>query len=196
MELTALIVSMLAVLTSIFLGLRALMLARHSNTMPVLIDLFREHRSIRFAEGRRFAYKDLAKHDLSQGLPGLPEEKQELIRDLVYFYDNLGALVAHGIVDIAPISGYLGGSVVMVWEKVRPLVEAERNRRSNSEIPARWQMYFENLYCLVLENPPEEAREAQGLWRLNASMQHTVRLPAKSGTWPFIRARRYRGRSA
>jgi len=82
MELAALIVSMLAVLTSIFIGLRALMLARHSNTMPVLIDLFREHRSIRFTEGRRFAYKDLAKYDLSQGLPGLPEEKQELIRNL------------------------------------------------------------------------------------------------------------------
>jgi len=115
---------------------------------------------------------------------------------LVYFYDNLGALVAHGIVDIAPVSGYLGGSVVMVREKVRPLVEAERNRRTNSTVSARWQMYFENLYCLVLENPPEEAREAQGLWRLNASTQHTVRWPAKTGAWPFIRARRYRGGSA
>ena len=166
MELAAVIISILAVATSVFLGSRALTLARHSNTIPVLVDLFGEHRNTRLADARQFVYNDLAKHDLSLGLGGLPEEKQTLVRDLAWFYDNLGALVTHGVVDVAPISGYLGGSVIAVWEKMEPLVEAERKRRSNLYDPQRWQMYFENLYRLIRENPPEKARASQSLWRL------------------------------
>jgi hypothetical protein len=50
MELAALIISIVALAVSVLLGWKALILARHSNTMPVLIDLFREHRSDRLAE--------------------------------------------------------------------------------------------------------------------------------------------------
>src|ERR1041384_7629454 len=104
MELAALAISIVALTTSVLLGWRALMLSRQSNTMPVLIDLFREHRSDRLASARQFVHHQLGDYDLTKGLSELPEEKQTLVRELAWFYDNLGALIAHGIVDVAPVS--------------------------------------------------------------------------------------------
>jgi hypothetical protein len=142
-------------------------LARHSDSMPVLVDLFREHRSARLAAAREFVHVELPKHDVSAGLIGLPEDERILVRDLAWYYDNLGALVAHGVVDIAPVSGYLGGAVLKVWEDLHPLVEAERGKRvDRGADPQRWQIYFENLYHLVKAEPPQRARAKQKLWRL------------------------------
>lgn len=49
---------------------------------------------------------------------------------------------------------------------MQPLVEAERKKRHGQYDPERWQIYFENLYHLTLEHPPEKVRSAQQLWRL------------------------------
>lgn len=174
MELAAVIISIVAVATSVLLGWRALTLSRQSNTMPVLIDLFREHRSDRLADARYFVHHQLDEYDLSKGLSELPEEKRSLIRDLAWFYDNLGALVTHGIIDVSPVSGYLGVSVLAVWEKMQPLIEAERVERQDSFDPQRWQIYFENLYYLIQNMPPEKARSTQRLWRLQRSTHAEV----------------------
>lgn len=168
MAMAAIIISIVAAATSIILGWRALKLARHSNTMPVLIDLFREHRSPQLAEARQFVYSELANHDLSLGLDALPEDKRACVRDLAWFYDNLGTLVAHGVIDIAPVSGYLGQSVMVYWERMQPLIQAEREKRQDSHDPNRWQIYFENLYQVIREQSPEEARSAQRMWRLKS----------------------------
>lgn len=169
MEPAAVTISIVALATSVFLGWKALTLSRQSNTMPVLIDLFREHRSERLADARHFVHHQLGEYDLTKGLSELPEEKQTLVRELAWFYDNLGSLVTHGIIDVAPVSGYLGVSVLAVWEKMRPLIETERIRRQDSRDPQRWQIYFENLYHLIQEMPPEKARSTQRLWRLQRS---------------------------
>ena len=168
MELAALIISIVALVASTVVSGRAVMLARHSNSMPVLVEMFREHRSSYLAQAREFVHSELSACDLSNGLVGLPEDKRELVRDLAWFYDNLGALVADGVVDIAPVSGYLGGAVVKVWEDLWPLVEAERTKRqSRGSDPQRWQIYFENLYHLVKASPPQRSRASQRLWRLS-----------------------------
>ncbi|QQM38060.1 hypothetical protein [Streptomyces liliifuscus] len=105
----ALMVSVVALGVSGWASLRQLRLAQHANTLPVLVDLFREHRSVRLAGARQFVHERLPGCDLSAGLDGVPEAERELVRELAWFYDNLGALVAHGVVDIEPVSGYLGG---------------------------------------------------------------------------------------
>lgn len=166
MALAAVIISIIAVVATVILGWRTLILTRHSNTMPVLIDLFREHRSERLAAARQFVYFDLPGCDLSLGMDGLPEEKKGLVRDLAWYYDNLGTLVAHGVIDIAPVSGYLGQSVLLNWEIMQPLIQAERKKRQDSYDPERWQIYFENLYQLIREQSPEKARSSQRMWRL------------------------------
>ncbi len=163
MQLAALVISIVALLTSTLTGARAITLARHSNAMPVLVDLFREHRSPELAYGRYFVHNQLPT-DVTAGLHSLPEDKRAVIRNLAWFYDNLGALVTHGVVDIAPVSGFLGGAILSVWEDLRPLVDAERNKRQGRDPdPQRWH-YFEILYELVKAHPPLRSRTSQRLW--------------------------------
>lgn len=180
MALAAVIISILAVMTSVILGWKALTLARHSNTMPVLIDLFREHRSERLGDARHFVYFDLPKCDLSRGMDGLPDDKKSLVRELAWFYDNLGTLVTHGVIDIEPVSGYLGQSVLVYWERMQSLIQAERKKRQGQYDQERWQIYFENLYHLIRELPPEKARSAQRMWRL----QKPADAPTRIGGYP------------
>ncbi|MGI5405179.1 DUF4760 domain-containing protein [Streptomyces chartreusis] len=169
MEIAAVLVSVVALGVSGLASLRQLRLTEHANTLPVLVDLFREHRSVRLARARRVVYEQLPTYDLSAGLAALPESEGELVRELAWFYDNLGALVTHGVVDIEPVSGYLGGSVISVWERMEPLVQAERSTRARNDLPDpnRWQEYFENLYHLVRETQAQQARAQTRLWRLS-----------------------------
>ncbi|WP_435820590.1 DUF4760 domain-containing protein [Micromonospora purpureochromogenes] len=166
MEVAALIFSAVALATSVIMTRRQLTLARHNNSLPVLIDLFREHRTARLFEARQFVHNGLPKYDVRRGYAGLPERERELVRDLACYYDNLGALVLHEVVDVELVAGYLGGSVVAAWKKLRPLIEAERQMRAQHTDPRRWQEYFENLALLMGEVPPNRARGSRALWRL------------------------------
>ncbi|MGW0576257.1 DUF4760 domain-containing protein [Streptomyces sp. NPDC002920] len=168
MEKAALVVSLVALGVSGAMSLRQVRLSQHANALPVVVDLFREHPSVQVAKARTFIHRELPAYDLSLGLAGLPEEKQDLVRELAWYYDNLGALVTHGVVGIEPVCGYLGGSVISVWERLEPLVAVERSRRSQNGLPdpTRFQEYFENLYHLVRETPPEQTRAQTRLWRL------------------------------
>ncbi|MFE1556708.1 hypothetical protein ACFW6V_17220 [Streptomyces sp. NPDC058734] len=168
MGVVALVLSGLALVVSGAASVRQLRLARHANTLPVLVDLFREHRSDHLATARLYVFRDLPHCDPSAGLAGLPQDKQELVRDLAWYYDNLGALVTHGVVDLGPVSGYLGGSVINMWEGIAPFIEAERAQREAAQMAdiVRPQVYFENLYHLVRKNLPATARAAEPLWRL------------------------------
>ncbi|MGW5640131.1 DUF4760 domain-containing protein [Streptomyces sp. NPDC003832] len=165
----ALLVSVAALLISGAASYRQLILARHANTLPVLVELFREHRSDRLTEARLYVHQELPRCDISEGLQSLPPEKRKLVRDLAYFYDNLGALVAHEIVDIGPVSGYLGGSVLSTWECIEPLVIAHRNYRYGP-LPdgLQWQGYYENLYRLIKINPPGVMRRKLEHWSLDS----------------------------
>ncbi|WP_043457645.1 DUF4760 domain-containing protein [Streptomyces fulvoviolaceus] len=159
MDIVAVVLSVAALGVSGLASLRQLRLTEHANTLPVLVDLFREHRSVHLARARQVVHEQLPACNLAAGLEGLPESERDLVRELAWFYDNRGALVTHGVVDIEPVSGYLGGSVISVWERLEPLVQAERAKRARNDLPDpnRWQEYFENLYHLVREMPAEQA---------------------------------------
>lgn len=152
-----------------FFGRRQALTARQANQVPVLVDLFREHRSEKLAATREFLRAfDSTEIDAGLGLAALPADKRVSVRELMWFYDNLGVLVAHGIIDLEPVAGYLGGSVMAYWNKLAPLIagEREQRRRAANPDPDRWQEYFENLAVLVRDPGPEQARRGLPLWRL------------------------------
>lgn len=132
MQTASFVLSIVAIVVSLLNSLRQWRLSRHSNSLRVVVDLFKEHRDDRLARARLLVATELSNYDLSEGLSGLPEEERQLVRDLIWFYDNLGALVVHDIVDIEPIAGYLGGSVVAVWEKMSPVIKVEREKRRSA----------------------------------------------------------------
>jgi hypothetical protein len=135
-------------------------------TLPTLIDLLREHRSIELTRARKFAAEELPAFDVvPRGLAALPVEDRDRLQHLMWFYDQLGVLVAHDVIDADAVIGYLGGSVLWVWEAVRPLVEAERARRRTEGDPGRYQEYFENFTWIVRERGSERARYEAPRWR-------------------------------
>jgi hypothetical protein len=112
-------------------------------------------------------YQELSDFDLAAGLSALPADQRELIRELTCYYDNLGALVAHGVVDVDIVAGYLGSAIVSVWETASPLIKAERTHRNQVTYDhQRWQLYYENLYHLIRTRTPDAARAGQRLWRI------------------------------
>ncbi|WP_153182732.1 hypothetical protein [Streptomyces sp. E2N166] len=166
MDIAALVVSITALTATLLTSLRQLVLARHANTLPAVVGLFQEHRGAELARARHIVVTELAGRDLSEGLAAVPEEHRQQVLNLCWFYDNIGALVAHGVVPLAPVSGYLGGSVVETWKIVRPMALAEREKRRRLQFrdPERWQAYYENLYHLVATTPPHEARTKAPRW--------------------------------
>ena len=166
--LLAFLVSLGAVAVGYYFGRRQTLTARQANQIPALVDLFREHRSEHLAQARAFVCGDKwpQAEQLAGGLEALPHDRRQPVRDLMWFYDNLGALVSHGIVDLEPIAGYLGGSVRLCWDRLAPLIEAERSRREAFPDPSRWQEYFENLDRLVKDYGPWRARRHSEHWRI------------------------------
>jgi hypothetical protein len=147
-----------------FAARRQTELARHANALPVLIELFREHRSGRLAQAREFVVNRLGNADSSKGLEGVPEEDRVLVQELAWFYDNVGALVTYDVIDIEPVSGYFGGAVLNCWRVLEPFIEAERERRTDAPDPASYQQHFENLAALIERTPPRSARTSQRNW--------------------------------
>lgn len=162
MDSAALIVSVVSLLASSIAGFLAVRAARHANANPVLIDLFAEHRSAELAAARVWVHEHLTDFpDAAElGLDALPADMRAPVRDLAWFYDNLGVFVHHGVVDVELVSGYLGGSVLDLWPKYAAVVAGERKRRREAGTvdPDRWQRYFELLYAAVSECTPERAR--------------------------------------
>lgn len=148
-------VSLVALVVAAISSVQSTKLARNSNALPVVVDLFREHRGERLASAREFVQKKMAKSP-PDTLEDLPRTERLLVQDLAWFYDNLGALIEYKIVDPAPAIGYLGGSVVDTWKVLGPLIEKERDRRDETSEPHRYQMYFERLAARAeLERAPE-----------------------------------------
>ncbi|MFI7003167.1 hypothetical protein [Nocardia sp. NPDC050175] len=165
MQVVAVVLSLVALLVSLTIGVRQVTLARHANSTRVLVDLFKEHRDANLAEARRFVYFDLAGYDITAaGLDALPRDRHKQVRDLLWFYDNLGLLVYHDIVSFEPVRGYLGGSMLTVWSKLEPLVAAERAKRASSPDPSRWAWYCEELVTRLRAANADQFRPARRRW--------------------------------
>ena len=161
MQIPALLVSIAALLTSVTVAAFQIRISRAGNSVQTLIGLFTEHRSHYLAEARHAIFNEAQDWDLSEGLAGVPEQWRLQVRDLMWFYDNLGVLVAHGVVSIRPVSAYLGGSVIEVWAKLEPMVQAERRKRASAGFydSGRWQEYLEILLQMIKIYTPSKYRK-------------------------------------
>jgi hypothetical protein len=173
-------VTVVALLASIVVSRRQLRLARQANALPAVVQLFEDSRNELWG-AREFVNNSsfvAAGFPVDDGFDGLPEE----VKRLAWYYDQLGALVAHDIIDVELVSGYIGGSMRMTWERLRPYIETERRRRASSPDPMRWQEYFENLAALIDESPPAKARSSSKNWRLKTEKHaHLPTSPARGG---------------
>jgi hypothetical protein len=139
-------------------------LARQATEAQVFVTLLDQHRSQELLHARNWIRNELpSSRELPEGLRSLAREDRDKVELVLFFYDFLGMLVAHDLVDLEPVAGWVGGSIARNWQLLEDLVRIERCRRGHP-----WQMYFENLAALVKEPAPEEARLNAPHWVLHA----------------------------
>jgi hypothetical protein len=62
-----------------------------------------------------------------------------------YFYDEVGILLRHKLIDEALAYDMFGNSLFQMWEKVRPIIYEARRRSNDSTIYENWEYVYRRL---------------------------------------------------
>jgi len=164
-EIISLIISVIALVTSVAVAVQQINIAKQSNFLPILIDMFSEFRSPKFKRHLYYVTQRLSKeHNSKKGFQNLPEPARTHVITVSHFFDNLGVIVANKIVDEKLVISFMGESIYSAWQALEPFIKRERELR-NSE----YQEYFEDLVVRVKKNPPHIIRKQLGLQELTSS---------------------------
>ena len=172
LSLSSLVVSLLALVVSAGVAIRQLARLRHSNLLPVALDLFREFRTAEFREHLRYLRDDLWEQSPPGGLGvvDLSDEARGHLAPVSGYFNNMGVLVANGVVDAELVQSFMGGSIMVAWSRVAPYVEVERQRRSDPN----YALFFEHLAALCIRTPPGELNRRLRLERVPAGWTFDV----------------------
>jgi hypothetical protein len=141
LSLATLAISLMALVISILLTRRQLRLASGGNHLPVVLDAFRETRNAAWFEAQEYVLTELAKeHEPDYGHRGLPEQARTHANTIGLFYDDLGKLVAHGMIGQDLVIGSYGTNIVRLWDALAPYVYIERRQQG-----LHFWIYFEDL---------------------------------------------------
>jgi len=160
LNLAALTISVVALAVSGLLARQQSMMVRHGNELRILIDIVQDFRSRDFQMSEFYVLNELAaKNDPSLGLSNLPEAPRLAATYVTSFFNSLGALVYHQMVDEAIVVSQYGFRAGRAWNALVDHIDQERRIR-NDPYYAR---PFEHLVHLVRHNWPPDARYRQKL---------------------------------
>lgn len=145
MTLAIALLALAVALASAVISARQLREARKANAFPAAIDLFREFRDPAFVADRRLLLTELQNCDPEQGMQGLPGNIRHPAFRVSHYLDNVGVLVAHGLIDPEIAGSFLGASSLQLWEALKEFIRRERVLRSYPD----YQMHFEHLAATV-----------------------------------------------
>ncbi|MCB5168805.1 hypothetical protein LG634_28790 [Streptomyces bambusae] len=158
LNLLAVLVALAALGTSVAVAQRQLRLAQNSNVLPIVIELFWETREAEFSQAIAYISTRLrAEHSPEDGYRRLPPEPLRHIRRVSLFYDDVGKLVAHGVVDEELVIGSYGLNIVSMWRVLAPYIYRERALTT----PA--MLYFEHLAARARARPMASVHASMGL---------------------------------
>lgn len=163
----SLVFSALALAISAAVALRQLRLARHTNLLPVMIDMFQEFRQPEFKEHLAYIQDRLWDECPPQDSAGwpLPPAAWVHVAPATSFFNTVGLLVAHGVIDEIVPASYMGGSILRTWSRLAPYVHRERERRQDPN----YLGFFEHLAFLAHRNPPSRLAVKLKLHRMPSS---------------------------
>ena len=153
--------------------------ARHSRSLPVIAEIFREFRSREFRESLHNLLTLSSDKTTGSGFRALSKDRQEDAYRVCYFFDQIGVLVAFGIVHEDIVVAIMGTQIVQVWSVMFPLIESERKYRSKtypSNAPSGFLAFYEHLVTCVYALGGREAaimiRKRIGVRRLPAAVDN------------------------
>jgi hypothetical protein len=126
LNIVAAFASVSAVVTSSYLAVQALRYNRNANHMPVIIELFREHRSEAFVRKEQFLWRAMPLQDPSKGFSRLPRKTRAYATDVALFYLMIGYLSEYQISDPELLALQVQYRLLKTWEAIEPYVRKER----------------------------------------------------------------------
>ena len=117
----------------------------------MLASLLREHSKPSFANSRHYIlHQELADSDPSLGLEGISIDHRPGIVELIGFYDLIGVMRAHKLIDRRIVDNYIGRTAISVYIQMKPYISTERNKRGGP-----YMHYFEHwATCAEITLPP------------------------------------------
>lgn len=162
LNVVSIVLALAALTVSGRLAYRQVLVAERANNVPVVLELFARAREKDFVDTQVYARERLRlDQDPDAGFTGLPNELRHRLLHLTWFYDDLGKLVAHGIVSEDVVLGAFGAGVSRTWQALAPFVYGERTLRTTE-----FQAYFEDLAARAAIRSPADVHEALGMKRL------------------------------
>ncbi|BAL88265.1 hypothetical protein AMIS_30450 [Actinoplanes missouriensis 431] len=171
-------ISVVSLVVSGTLALRQTRTTMDGYALPVVLQVFSRFRTQEFFDAQQFIFDELPRRPV-EPYTDLPLEVRSHLRMVGGLYDDLGKLVAHGIVKEELIIGSNGSQARRIWEAIEPFVRAERDKR-NSNL---W-IYLEDLAYRTTRKPPAAIHEKLNLHPYAGPARTSLPAPPESPAAP------------
>jgi len=151
LNIVALVVSAISLITSALLVWRQIGAMRDTNELPIIVDLTQEFRKPEFQRDEHYVVSSLAgEHPASLGCSNLPEEARIAVQNVISIFISLGAFVALNIAEERSVVSLFGYRADRAWRALEPYIREERRLRGGDP----FARFFEDLVCRTRENAP------------------------------------------
>ena len=157
----SLVISILALTITGFLGFKQLKKSEESNSLPLIIDMIREFRNREFKAHLDFINNDLRKFPKEMGYNKLNKIARNHVKTASHFFNHISFIVLNGIVNEDLVIEYMGSTMKKAWDKLYPYLQVERKNRTEDPEEDYYQHHFEEMVNRInekmysqLEKPP------------------------------------------
>jgi hypothetical protein len=130
------------------------------NSSPIAADIWAEWRSEDFRQHMLSVVADPEKAQKAGEIESLPRDYRQSAYAVIYYFNQVGTLVAFGLVSENLVIGVLGGWIMRTWRVLEPVIAKERERRVGiypPDTPPNFSDYYEHLVQRVLDLGGSEA---------------------------------------
>jgi len=128
--------------------------ARHSRFLPVITEIMTQFRAQEFRESMLRLVETPAGGKYDHGFESLPKDLRDDAYRVCYLFDQVGIMVALGIISEDIVIGLAGTPAMRVWLAMTPAIESERAYRRRTypaDIPPGFLTYYEHLVARIYE---------------------------------------------
>ena len=124
------------------------------NSSPIAASIWSEWRSEEFRQHMLMVVGSPSVARDAQRMEDLPKDYRNSAYTIIYYFNQVGTLVAFGLISERLIIGVLGSWIMHTWRVLEPLILKERKHRANTyppDIPSNFSDYYEHLVQRVLD---------------------------------------------
>jgi hypothetical protein len=124
------------------------------NSSPIVAAIWSEWRSEEFREHMINVVNSVPETWPTGGIRDLASNYRDSAYAVIYYFNQVGTLVAFNLVSEELIIGVLGSWIMRTWRTLEPLIMREREIRSKAhtaDAPPNFSDYYEHLVQRVLD---------------------------------------------